>query len=110
MGDPHAFSGVIDALVAKNASHPAVEYHLGLRALAERRYAEAAAHLAKAQNLGDRNPKIYYLRIVALAYADEPDRAHEVIAELVTMDPSSSEQKGFWDFCSRKLGLQLPGS
>ncbi|TDI46281.1 MAG: spermidine synthase [Acidobacteria bacterium] len=110
LGDPHAFSGVVDTLVAKNVSHPTVEYHLGLRALSERRYAEAAAHLAKAQNLGDTNPKIYYLRIVALAYADETDKAREAIAALVAADPLSTEQKGFWDFCSRKLGLQLPQS
>ena len=108
LGDPHAFSGVVDALVAKNASHPTVEYHLGLRALAERRYAEAAGHLAKAQRLGDPNPKIYYLRVLALAYADELDEAREVIAELVTADPSSTEQKGrgssAFSFRGREVG------
>lgn len=106
MGDLHEFSGVIESLVGKNVSNETVLYHLGLREMASRNYLEAEEHFRNAQDLGGGNPKIYYYRILALAYANRLERAQEVVNELAAKVPMSVDDEEFWKFCHRRFGLE----
>jgi len=110
MGDLRAFSGVVDALVAKGQVNGTVAYHLGLRAMSRREFGEAAEHFADALRKGIPDRRVDYYLILALGYDGALERAFQAAEALAEKDPASLEQTAFWEFCARRFNMQRPSS
>lgn len=108
MGDHAEPSGVIETLVERNELNETVHYHLGLRALAERRFDEAERHFSSAQQLGAGKTELHYYRILALAYAGRLEEARSLARELPFGSTTERGDEGFWNFCQRRFGLEPP--
>jgi tetratricopeptide (TPR) repeat protein len=106
LGDLHEFSGVIESLVAKNAYSAPVHYHLGLRAMASRDYLQAEEHFRKAQTMSG-HQRLFYYRILALAYANQLQEARKLANELLSKAPAREEDAGFWEFCRLRFELEM---
>jgi hypothetical protein len=109
LGDTAEFSGVIERLLKSRGADPTVELHLGLRALADRRYHEADRHFQRAQQLGDDGQAFYYYRVLALAYAGDLEAAQSVVTEFAgRFGAVRSGESVFCDFVNRTFGLSNP--
>ena len=104
-GDHHEPTGVIESLRARGELNPTVSLFLGLRAMAERRFAEAEAHFRHAQERSTVRPEsMIPYRILALAYEGRIEEAQELAK--TPLAPAGGQLDIFWRFAHRRFGIE----
>jgi predicted membrane-bound spermidine synthase len=110
LGDFSEFSEVIQSREKRPVQNVQnKELHLGFRDLADRNYRFAAERFEQAQRLAGGDASSSYYRILALAYDGQQEEAERLFAQL-RLDGKGGQDKTFWDFCSRTLGLKIDAS
>jgi hypothetical protein len=77
-------------------------------ALADRRYTEAADHLAEAWRRAPRDRKLLELRVYALAMAGRPDEAREVARDAAVWVPRDGRDRWYREWMGEVFGLKWP--
>ena len=86
-----------------------IEYHLGIRGIVNRRFDDAAAHLATAQKLRPSEPQIVLRRLYALCLAGRPAEAQAAADAFVDRAGLVADQH-YWRFLTPRCGINPPAT
>jgi spermidine synthase len=95
-------------------ANPLLQFHLGIRLIAERHYAAAAEGLSRAEQLPDVSDNAFALHIYALCMSGETRQAEDLIREPfaqflrasgVSADPKQASLPPFWLWMKNTFGI-----
>jgi len=95
-------------------ANPLLQFHLGIRLIAERNYAAAAEALSRAEQLPDVSDNAFALHIYALCMSGETRQAEDLIREPfaqflrasgVSADPKQASLPPFWLWMKNTFGI-----
>ncbi|HUJ78880.1 MAG TPA: hypothetical protein VLY45_01040, partial [Nitrospiria bacterium] len=96
-------------------ARPEMQYHLGLRLLADRRYMEAVEPLSRAEAVPEQRDQAFRLRVYALCMAGRTDQARQVaqarLARLITAKGlkvgvlTEADLPPFWAWIKKTFGI-----
>jgi spermidine synthase len=95
-------------------ANPLLQFHFGIRLIAERNYAAAAEALSRAEQLPDVSDNAFALHIYALCMSGETRRAEDLIREPfaqflrangVSADPKQASLPPFWLWMKNTFGI-----
>lgn len=95
------------AVAPGEADRADVQRALGAAALAERRFAEAAAHFQRA-GVGQPAPELAHLELLALCLADRMQEASELARRLARQTAGSPAYAAHWRWLEATFGLPDP--
>jgi spermidine synthase len=95
-------------------ANPLLQFHLGIRLIAERNYAAAAEALSRAEQLPDVSDNAFALHVYALCMSGETRQAEDLIrdpfaqflrASGVSADPKQASLPPFWLWMKNTFGI-----
>ena len=92
LGSDSDIQRIVDEVGAARLAEPLMQLHLGIRLLSERKYAEAANTLARAERMPQLREQAFGLHIFALCMAGQTDQAQRLAQEQY---PQILREKGF---------------
>jgi predicted membrane-bound spermidine synthase len=109
LGSSEQHQRIVDRRVREGRSDAAIDYHLGIRAMADRNYDSAAEYFRTVQEQRPTDVQVALRHIYALCLAGRTDAAHAVADSF----PERSRLVGvraFWAFVALRFHLSKPGS
>ncbi len=97
--------GLIDSLDPAQREHPEVQYHLGVRLLSERRYAEAADPLRRAEAARHFRRDAFRLRVYALCQAGKVSEAQQLTRERYAEAGAPDPVPAFWAWMGQAFSI-----
>ena len=112
-------NGDIERIMAnatpEELAQPAMQYHLGVRLLAEHQYSEAVEPLSRAELAPEHRDKAFRLRIYALCMSGQIDQAQQLAQERLTQliaakgmkagSVSEADLPTFWAWMKQHFGI-----
>ena len=92
LGSDSDIQRIVDEVGNAQLAEPLMQLHLGIRLLSERKYAEAANTLARAERMPQLREQAFGLHIFALCMAGQTDQAQRLAQEQY---PQILREKGF---------------
>jgi hypothetical protein len=96
---------VIDGLEPAQREHPIAQYYLGVQLLSERRYAEAADPLRRAEAARHVRRDAFRLRVYALCQAGKVREAQQLTRERYAEAGAPNPVPAFWAWMGQAFGI-----
>ncbi len=101
---------IAEQVVGENGADGKAHFLLGCRDLADRQYADAAAHLRQARQMGYRAQLTIYDEMFALCMAGRLDEARQIAQQNEAPDALRAYHDTWWRFAESTFGLSQPSS
>lgn len=109
LGSSEQQQRIVDRRLREGQSDAAINYHLGIRAMVDRKYDAAAEHFRVAQERSPTDAKIAQRHIYALCLAGRTEAAQSV-ADGFSARPGLLADPRYWAFMASRFDLVTPGS
>jgi hypothetical protein len=108
LGSSEQQQRIIDRRVREGRSDAAIDYHLGIRAMADRNYDAAEKHFRAAQEQRPADVQVALRHIYALCLAGRTDAA-QIAADSFPARARLVGARAYWAFVSLRFHLSKPG-
>jgi spermidine synthase len=95
---------IVERATARGVTGPSVDYVLGLRELAARKYRSAAELFARVASAEPGFPEIVRLRVLALCLAADGAAARPLLPEAVSLPARDEQDRTFWNQLASECG------
>jgi len=109
LGSAQQQQRIVDRRVREGRSDAVIDYHLGIRAMAERNYDSAAEYFRAAQQQRPDDVQVALRHIYALCLAGRTDAAHAVADNFPARDRLAGV-RAFWAFVALRFNMSTPGT
>jgi spermidine synthase len=108
LGSSAQHQRIVDQRVREGRSDAAIDYHLGIRAMADRNYEAAAEHFRAAQEQRPADVQVALRHIYALCLAGRGDAA-QAVADSFPERARLVGLRGYWAFVALRFHMSKPG-
>jgi outer membrane protein assembly factor BamD (BamD/ComL family) len=109
LGSSEQQQRIVDRRIREGRSDAAIDYHLGIRAMVDRKYDAAAAHFRAVQKQRPADVQVAVRQIYALCLAGRTDTA-QAVADSFPERARLVGLRAYWVFMSSRFHMSTPGS